>query len=130
MVVRRKLQVEFGKNTSTEDCIKCTFDRFCATGIVEDREYLDRPSKITERRVDEVHDVIQDEPQSSVRAVATTSSIPSTTVYRIISEYFGLKPFKMKFVQQLYEEDLQNRADICKTLIPMLQNKSTQENFF
>jgi len=29
VVVRRKLQVEFGKNTPTEVCIKATFDRFC-----------------------------------------------------------------------------------------------------
>ena len=36
VVVRRKLQVEFGKNTPTEPCIKRSFDRFCANGIVED----------------------------------------------------------------------------------------------
>ena len=29
VVVRRKLQVEFGKNTPTKVCIKATFDRFC-----------------------------------------------------------------------------------------------------
>ena len=124
VVVRRKLQVEFGKNRPTEVCIKRTFVRFCETGTGEDREHLDRPSKITEQKIDEVLNVIQDKPQSSIRAVATTCSIPSTTAYRIMTEYLGLKLFKMQFV----EEDLQDRVDTCKTLIPMLQNKSTHEN--
>ena len=52
---------------------KRTFDCFCAIGAVEDREHPGRPSKITEQKIDEVCDVIQDEPQSSVRTVATTS---------------------------------------------------------
>ena len=52
---------------------KRTFDRFCAIGAVEDREHPGRPSKITEQKIDEIRDVIQDEPQSSVRAVATNS---------------------------------------------------------
>ena len=124
VVVRRKLQVEFGKNRPTEACIKRRFVRFCETGTGENREYLDRPSKITEQKIDKVRDVIQHEPQSSVRAVATTYFIPPTTPYRLMSEYRGLKLFKMQFV----EEGLQDRVDTCKTLIPMLQNKSTHEN--
>ena len=39
VVVRRKLQVEFGRNRSTEACIKRTFVRFCETGKGEDREH-------------------------------------------------------------------------------------------
>ena len=52
---------------------KRTFDRFCAIDAVDDREHPGRPSKITEQKIDEIRDVIQDEPQSSVRAVATNS---------------------------------------------------------
>ena len=126
VVVERKLQVEFGKNRPTEALIKRTFVRFCKTATGEDWEHLDRPSKITKQKIDEVRNVIQDKPQSSIRAVATTCSIPSTTAYRIMTEYLGLKPFKMQFV----EEDFQDRVDTCKTLIPMLQGKSTQENIF
>jgi transposase len=95
MVVRRKLQVEFGKNIPTEAWIKRTSDRFCETGTVEDREHPGRPSKTTEENIDEVRDVIQNEPQSSVRAVATNCSVPPTTAYRIMSEYLALEPFKV-----------------------------------
>ena len=54
VVVRRKLQVKFGRNTPTEAYIKRTFDRFCATGTVEGQEYPDRPSKITEQKINEI----------------------------------------------------------------------------
>ena len=36
----------------------------------------------------------------------------------------------MRFVRQLYKEGLRDRADMCKTLILMLQNKSAQENSY
>ena len=124
VVVRRKLQVELGRNRPNEACIKRTFVHFCETGTGEDREHLDRPSKIAKQKIDEVRNVIQDKPQSSIRAIASTCSIPSTTAYRITTKYLGLKLFRMQFV----EEDLQDRVDTCKTLIPMLQNKSTHEN--
>ena len=111
-------------------CNKRTFDRFYAPGTVEDREHPGRLSKITEQKINKGRDVMQDEPQSSVRTVAITCSILPTAAYRIMDEYLGLKPFKMQFVQQLYEEDLKHRVNMCITLIPMLQNKTTQENIF
>ncbi|CAF1525998.1 unnamed protein product [Rotaria magnacalcarata] len=65
-VVRRKLQVEFGNKTPSVVSIQPTFERFCETGTVEDRERSGRPSKITEEKIDEVSDVLKNEPQSSV----------------------------------------------------------------
>ena len=50
VVVRRKLQVEFGKNRPTEACNKRTFVRFCETGTGEDREHLEGSSKITKKK--------------------------------------------------------------------------------
>lgn len=129
-IVRRKLQVEFGKNTPTEVCIKATFDRFCDTGTVFDRQHPGRPSQITEEKVDDIRNAIQNEPQSSVRTIATACAIPTTTTYRIMREYLELKPFKLQFVQQLYEEDLQDRIDMCETMIPMLENEKVHDNIF
>ncbi len=62
MVVKRKLQVEFGKKTPIEVTIKATLERFCETGTVEDRERPGRSSKITEEKIDEVRDVLGNEP--------------------------------------------------------------------
>ncbi len=128
--MKRKLQAEFGRNAPGETCITVTYERFCETGSVEDRERSGRPSKITEEKVNEVHDVLENEPQSSVRPVGTACSIPKTTAHPIMTEYLLMKPLKVQFVQQLYEEDLQNRIEICKTLVLMLEDINTQENFF
>jgi hypothetical protein len=129
-VVRRKLQIEFGNKTPSVVSIQATFERFCETGTVEDRERSGRPSTISEEKIDEVRDVIESEPHPSVRVVATACSIPPTTAHRIMTEYLSLKPYKVQFVQELYEEDLQDRIEMCTILIPMLQDKNTQENLF
>ena len=50
-VVKRKLWTEFGKNTPGKTTIRETFQRFCETGTVEDRERPGRPSEITEKRL-------------------------------------------------------------------------------
>ena len=129
-VVKRKLWTEFGKYTPGETTIRETFHRFCETGTVEDRERPGRPSEITEEKIDEVAEVIENEPQSNVRSVATTCSISRTTAHRIMTEYLSLKPCKMQFVQELYEEDMQDRVEMCKTLIPMLEDNQIQQNLF
>jgi hypothetical protein len=38
IVVKRKLQVEFDKQTPDVDCIRDSFERFCETGTEEDRQ--------------------------------------------------------------------------------------------
>lgn len=130
VMVRRKLQLEFGQDTPSEDTISRTFHRFCETGTVEDRSRSGRPSTIDEEKVDEVHDFCTTESTTSVRAVAAACSIPRTTAYRIMTEYLSLKPYKAKFVQQIYEEDMQDRVEMCQTLIPMLEDKTIQDNMF
>ncbi|CAF3386881.1 unnamed protein product [Rotaria socialis] len=111
-VVQQKLRAEFGINTPGLTCIKDTFERFCETGTVEDRERSGRPSSISEETIDKVSDALKDKPQSSVRSVATDCSIPPTATHRIMTEYLALKPYKAQFVQQLYEEDLQDRVEM------------------
>lgn len=129
-LVRRKLQAEFGQKIPGEDCITKTFQRFCETGTVEDRQRSGRPSNITEEKIDDVRDVCATEPHTSVRDVASACSISRTTTHRIMTEYLSLKPYKVQFVQKLYEEDFEDRVEMCRTLIPMLQDPNTQENIF
>ena len=129
-VVKRKLWTEFDKNTPGETTIRETFQRFCETGTVEDRERPGRLSEITEEKIDEVAEVIENEAQSSIRSVAVACSIPRTTAHRIMTEHLSLKPYKVQFVQELYEEDMQDRVEMCKTLIPMLEDNQIQQNLF
>ncbi|CAF3800897.1 unnamed protein product [Rotaria socialis] len=113
-VVQRKLRAEFGIDIPGLTCIKDTFERFCET----------------EETIDKVSDALKDKPQSSVRSVATDCFIPPTTAHRVMTEYLALKPYKAQFAQQLYEEDLQDRVEMCKTFIPMLEDSHMQENLF
>ena len=53
-----------------------------------------------------------------------------STVHRIMREHLLLKTYKEHFVQQLYEEDFQDRVDMCETLEPMLFNEHNEESFF
>jgi hypothetical protein len=129
-VVKRKLQVEFGKNTPTEYCIRSTFERFCETGTVEDRPRSGRPTVITEEKVNQVNDVCENQPVSSVRSLAQACSIPRTTTHRIMTEYLLLKPYKVQFVQQLYEEDCQDRVEMCNILLPLLTDNNNKGNIF
>ena len=130
VIVRRTLQAEFGQDTPSEDTIRRTFQRFCKTGTVEDCERSGRPSTIREGKVDEVRDVCATEPISSVRGVATACSIPQTIVYRIMTEYLSLKPYKTHFVQQIYDEDIHDRVEMCRTLISRLKDYNVQEDVF
>ncbi|CAF3419729.1 unnamed protein product [Rotaria sp. Silwood2] len=130
LVVKRKLWAEFGKNTPGETCIRDTFQRFCETATVEDREHSGRPSQITEEKIDEVSAVFENQPQSSVRPVARICSTSRTMAHRIMTEHLSLKPYKAQFLQQLYEEDMQDRVEMCKTLTPMLEDNHIQQNLF
>lgn len=128
VVVKRKLQAEFGKNSPSESSIRETYHRFCETGSVEDRKRSGRRSVVTDNMVSKVAAVIENNPQCSVRTVAAVSSISRTTTHRIMTKQLSLKPYKVHFIQELHEEDLQDRVEMCKTLIPMLENVDIQEN--
>ena len=82
--------------------------RFCETGTVEDCQRSGRPSTITEEKVGKFRDDCESKGNSSVQTVATACSIPRTTVHRIMTEHLSLKLYKTHFVQEIYEEDMQD----------------------
>ena len=87
---------------------------------MENRQRSGRSSTITEEKVDEVLDVCESKPYSSVRTVTTAWSISRTTAHRIMTEYRSLKPYKAEFVQEIYEEDIQYSTEMCRTFILIL----------
>ena len=128
--VKRKLQAEFCKQTPRLNCAKNVFERFTETGTVEDRGRLEGPSVIPEETVENVHYVCEAERRQSGRTVAAACAIPKSTVHRIMREHLLLKSYKRHFVQQLYEEDFQDRVNMCETLEQMLLNDHNEESFF
>ena len=78
--------------------------------MLNDRSRSGRSTGINQEKVDEVNDFLQTHPESSVSSVVETSLIPQTTTHRIMTE---LKQDKVQSVQQLYEEDFQDRIKCC-----------------
>ena len=68
-VVKRELQVEFGEKTPGVDCIRNTLNssvklaRWKVDNVREDH------AQLLKKKIDEVHNFLQSEPQSSVRTV-------------------------------------------------------------
>ena len=87
IVVKRKRQNDFGKNTSTEYGIRTRFERFCESGSVENRSRSGGPTGINQEKVDVVDDFLQTHPGSNVRSVTGVPSILHTTTYRIRTEH-------------------------------------------
>ena len=103
---------------------------FSETDTVEDRQRSGRPSTITEEKVDEVREICESKLNSSVRTVVTACSIPRTTAHRTMTEYLPLKSYKAQFVQEIYEEDMQDQTEMCHTLIQILQDGNIQDDIF
>ena len=129
-IVQRKLEAEFAKNAPKKDYTIATSQRFCGTDTIENRKRSGRPSKITEEKIDELHDVTEKQQQTSVQTVSTTCSMSRKTAHPIITEYLILTPYNAQFVQKVNEEDLQDRIDICKILIPMLEDNGIPDSLF
>ena len=53
-----------------------------------------------------------------------------TTTYEIKTERLLLKPEKVQFVQQKYEEDFQDRVEMHQMLLPLLTEPRNKNNIF
>ena len=45
-----------------------------------------------------------------------------------MTEYLPLEPDKAQFIQKLDKDNFHDRVEMCKTLIPMLEDNDTQES--
>ena len=56
ILVKGKMQVEFGIKTPHSDCTIDAFQGFCEMSIVVNEQQSERSSKITEEKINEVYD--------------------------------------------------------------------------
>jgi hypothetical protein len=76
IIVKGKMQVEFGIKMLDIDCTIDAFQGFCEMSIVVNRQQSERPSKIREEKIGEVYDNCENVLPSSVLVVATACFIP------------------------------------------------------
>ncbi len=75
IVVKRKMYVEFGIQKPDVYRIRDAFQGFCEISMAVNEQQTEGPSKTTEKKIDEVHDICENVPFSSVRVVATACFI-------------------------------------------------------
>jgi len=61
MIVQRKLQVKYGKQTPNIDSIKVIFQRLYKTNRITNRHCFKKPLKSTEKKIGKVYVVFFDE---------------------------------------------------------------------
>ena len=111
-------------------------DAFEETGSIEPRKRTRRRTSRTEERIELVR-VLAESQQTSSRNLAAQSSIPRTSVQRILHQDLGLKPYRLRLVQKLSEDDELTRVVACEKLLdsrvfqkPPLLFFSDEANFF
>ena len=84
---------------------------------------------ITEDKVQEIQQILDSDPVNSVRNVAREANdISIYQARQIMRDFIGYKPYMMHSVQQLYDEDMDLRAEMSEHLIPILEDQRNDSN--
>jgi len=129
-LVQRHLQNENLSDIPSRQTILDIFDKFKETGSVKDRERTGRPSKVTDELKDEINEVIQNNPANSVRNIAQEVNVSKSVVHRTMRDVLGYKPYHMRLVQELYDEDKDLRVEMAVKLAPILENEENNGVIF
>ena len=115
---------------SRKTCSKINIPKIPRAGSVGDHAHTGRPSTITEDKVQEVEQILDNEPVNSVRSVAREANISRYQTHRIMRDFIGYKPYMMHSVQQLYDEDMDLRVEMSEHLISILEGQRNDGNIF
>ena len=85
------------------------------------RALTGRSPTITEDKVQEIQQILDNEPVNSVRSVAREANVSRCQAHQIMRDLIGYKPYKMYSAQQLYGEDMDLRVEMSEHLIPILE---------
>jgi hypothetical protein len=130
IIVIRELQRRGTTNIPSRHTITSIYQKFLEIGSVEDRAHTGRPSTITEDKVEEVQQILDNQPVNSVRNVAREANISRYQAHGIMRDFIGYKPYMMHSLQQLYDEDMDLRVEMSEHLIPILEDQRNDGNIF
>lgn len=130
VMVIRELQRRGTTRIPERHTITSIYQKFLETGSVEDLSRSGKPSTITENKVEEVEEILENEPVNSVRSLARQATISPYQARRIMREFLGYKPYMMRSVQQLFDEDMDLRVEMAEQLIPILEDQRINDNIF
>ncbi|QQP38213.1 Transposase [Caligus rogercresseyi] len=88
----------------------------------EDLSWTSRETR-TEENVTRVKRLVEDNPRMTTRQVAAEVSLPSTTVFRLLTEDLGLRNLLSVLVpHQLFEANKTQRVKCCQDLLKLFQD--------
>ena len=98
------------------------------TCSVGDRVHTGKSSTITEDKVQEIQQILDNEPMNNVRSVAREANIYRYQAHQIMRDFAGYKPYMMYRVQQFYDENIDLRVEMLEHLIPILEEQGNDDN--
>ena len=81
-------------------------------------------------KVEEIQQILDNEPVSSVRSVAREANVSRYQAHQIMRGFIGYKPYMMDSVQQVYDEDIDLRVEMSEHLISILEDQRNDGNIF
>ena len=121
IAVRRQWKKHLSTEPPTELTIQRVVNKFEDTGSVNERERTGRPrSVLSNEKVQEVKNLLENNPQLSIRAGCLEAEISRASFQRAIMES-GFRPFRPHHVVELSDDDLDRREEFCSTFLAMIE---------
>lgn len=123
VTVQRKFRDKFGKNAKLPvyNTIMSIHSKLTESGEAEDKPRMGRPSSArTIESIDSVSDHFNVDPTTSQRRASVALDLSKSTIHRILRQNLQMRPFKIRVLQELSEEDFADRLTFCEDMLQRL----------
>lgn len=127
--VRKKLRDRFDTEPPEHRVIKEWSKKLFETGTIMDKPRCGRPNE-RGQNIDNIRDIITNNPRTSTRRLSEEVNVPRTTVRRVLKTDLHLRPFKPTKVQYLYPHDLLTRVHCCQLILQKYDNNRLRDKIF
>ena len=121
VAVQRKWQKDFSTIPPSDKTITSLYKKFKDTGSVLDKERSGRNKVIDDEKVIE-H--FENQSSSSIRRASTQLDISVGSICIVLHKR-GMKPYRLRVLQQLSEEDFCSRKEMCDNLLQLHQENNS-----
>ena len=130
VMVIRQLQRRGTITIPERHSVTSIYQKFLETSSVRDRAHTERPSTITEDKVQEIQRILDNESVNNVRSAAREATISRYQAHQIMQDFVGYKPYAIHSVQQFNDDDISLRVEMSEHLIPILEGQRNDGNIF
>lgn len=128
VTVKRKFREKFGKNAKlpVHNTIKAIHTKLSKSGEPDDRPRMGRPiSSRSDENISVVSAHITAHPETSQRRTSISLGMSKTTIQRILRQDLQLRPYKIRVLHELSEEDFADRLTFCEDMLQRLYDDGT-----